>query len=293
VKPELSESLIEEVVAALSKSGGDALSVAAEQGFPDREAVIEWLKRAVHLLLFERDPAALRHKLWSLGEGLLQLLERLQPRTERTPVQIVQHFLSRLPAVREILAEDVAAAFEGDPAAESLAAVLVTYPAILAIAVYRVAHEFYTLAVPLLPRMMTEYAHGETGIDINPGAKIGRRFFIDHGTGVVIGETCEIGDGVRLYQGVTLGALSPRQGQRIRGRKRHPTIQDGVTIYPGATILGGETVIGCASVIGGNAWITESVPPGSKVVPEPPRQLVERRSGELPECDSQQRLWEI
>ncbi|HEU4430588.1 MAG TPA: serine acetyltransferase, partial [Myxococcota bacterium] len=144
--------------------------------------------------------------------------------------------------------------------------------------------------VPAIPRIMTEHAHSRTGVDINPGAKIGRRFFIDHGTGVVIGESAELGDNVRIYQGVTLGAFSPRRGQTIRGTKRHPTIEDDVTIYAGATILGGETVIGRGSVISGNAVITESVPPGSRVVPEPPRQEVRQRSDVR---EPKQLNWEI
>ncbi len=153
------------------------------------------------------------------------------------------------------------------------------YPSIHAIATYRLAHELVKLGVPQIPRIMAEHAHARTGIDIHPGAKIGRRFFIDHGTGVVIGETSEIGDNVRLYHGVTLGAFSPRRGQTVRNVKRHPTIEDDVTIYPGATILGGETVIGRGSVVNGNAYVMESVPPGSRVVPEPPRQMVRRRTG--------------
>jgi serine O-acetyltransferase len=177
------------------------------------------------------------------------------------------------------VAEDVEAALQGDPAARSHAEVVVAHPSIHALALYRIAHELHRLGVPLAPRIITERAHSATGIDIHPGARIGRSFFIDHGTGVVIGETCEIGDHVRLYQGVTLGALSPRLGQSIRGLKRHPTLEDEVTIYPGATILGGETVIGRGSVIGGNAFLTHSVPPGSRVVPETPRQRV-RRHGE-------------
>jgi serine O-acetyltransferase len=181
-------------------------------------------------------------------------------------------FLRKVPALRELLARDVRAAMEGDPAAKSLDEVIFCYPGPLAIAVYRVAHELHLQGVPLLPRMMTEHAHSLTGIDIHPGALIGKGFFIDHGTGVVIGETCVIGDNVKLYQGVTLGALSfPRdeRGELVRGTKRHPTIEDDVTIYAQATILGGETVIGRGSVIGGNVWLTRSVPPGTLVVIEP------------------------
>jgi serine O-acetyltransferase len=168
---------------------------------------------------------------------------------------------ARIPgAPRALLAEDVEAAFEGDPAAKSYAEIVAAYPAVWAIATHRVAHELHGLGVPLVPRIMAEHAHARTGIDIHPGAKIGRRFFIDHGTGVVIGETAEIGDRVVIYQGVTLGALAPRAGQVLRGVKRHPTIEDDVTLYASATILGGDTVIGRGSVIGGNVWLTHSVP---------------------------------
>ena len=185
--------------------------------------------------------------------------------------RIVAAFFDRIPAVREVLATDVQAAFDGDPAAQSTDETIFSYPGLFAIAVQRMAHEFHKLQVPLLPRIMTEYAHSRTGIDIHPGARLGRRFFIDHGTGVVIGETTEIGDNVKIYQGVTLGALAPAFGQALRGQKRHPTIEDDVTIYAGATILGGETLIGRGSVIGGNVFITSSVPPLNQVSAEPPK----------------------
>ncbi|MBM4047386.1 MAG: serine acetyltransferase [Planctomycetes bacterium] len=184
-------------------------------------------------------------------------------------------FIQRIPKLRQMLAGDVQAAFDGDPAAKSLDEIIFSYPCLRAITVYRIAHELHLQGVPLLPRIMTEYAHSVTGIDIHPGATIGHNFFIDHGTGVVIGETTEIGDNVKLYQGVTLGALSfPKDahGKLIRGRKRHPTLEDNVTIYANATILGGDTVIGRGSTIGGNVWLIESVPPGTKVVIEHPRQ---------------------
>jgi serine O-acetyltransferase len=189
--------------------------------------------------------------------------------------QYAASFFKRIPEVREMLAEDVQAAYDGDPAAKSLDEIIFSYPGMLAITTYRIAHELHTMGVPLIPRIMTEYAHGATGIDIHPGASIGRSFFIDHGTGVVIGETTEIGDRVRIYQGVTLGALTvPKNGTgpSMRGRKRHPTIEDDVTIYAGATILGGETVIGKGSTIGGNVWLVESVPAGTSVTIEKPEQ---------------------
>jgi serine O-acetyltransferase len=182
-------------------------------------------------------------------------------------------FLKRLPAIRQVLDQDVAAAFRGDPAARSHHEIIFCYPGLEAITVYRVAHELLRLGVPYIPRMMTENAHSRTGIDIHPGATIGSFFFIDHGTGVVIGETCEIGSGVKLYQGVTLGALSFQKdadGELVRGTKRHPTLEDDVIVYANATILGGNTVIGARSVIGSNVWLTHGVAPDTVVVLEKP-----------------------
>jgi serine O-acetyltransferase len=175
-------------------------------------------------------------------------------------------FLHSLPRIRELLQTDTEAAFNGDPAALSKEEIIVAYPFIEAIAVQRLAHELYLKNVPLIPRIMTEWAHGRTGMDLHPGAKIGSHFFVDHGTGTVVGETCEIGNHVKLYHGVTLGAKSTSGGQQLRGTKRHPTIEDRVTIYPGATILGGETVIGAGSTIGGNVFIMDSVAPNSLVI---------------------------
>ncbi|PKK90236.1 MAG: serine acetyltransferase [Candidatus Wallbacteria bacterium HGW-Wallbacteria-1] len=183
-------------------------------------------------------------------------------------------FFAELPNLREILREDIEAAFAGDPAAKSLDEIVICYPGVMAITVYRFAHSLNLLGVPLIPRIMTEYAHSVSGVDIHPGAKVGRRFFIDHGTGVVIGETCVIGNDVKIYQGVTLGAKSfPRDsaGNLLRDTKRHPTIEDGVTIYSNAIILGGDVTIGANSTIGGNTWVTESVPPDTVVMVEPPK----------------------
>jgi len=180
---------------------------------------------------------------------------------------MVAHFLARLPDVRRLLATDVHAAYDGDPAATSPAETILCYPGVLALTCQRLAHELHELGVPLLPRMITEHAHALTGIDIHPGARIGERFFIDHGTGVVIGETCVIGSGVRLYQGVTLGARSfplDDQGRPVKGIPRHPVVEDDVIIYSGATILGRITV-GAGSIIGGNVWLTRDVPPGSRI----------------------------
>ena len=175
-------------------------------------------------------------------------------------------FLESLPRVREMLQTDVQAAFDGDPAAASKDEVLVSYPFIEAIAVQRLAHELYLKKIPLIPRIMVEWAHSRSGMEIHPGAQIGSHFFVDHCTGTVVGETCVIGNHVKLYHGVTLGAKSTAGGQKLRGNKRHPTIEDRVTIYPGATILGGETVIGAGSTIGGNVFIMESVAPNSLVI---------------------------
>lgn len=185
--------------------------------------------------------------------------------TEQRAQELTLEFLEQIPKIREYISTDVQAAYDGDPAAYSISEIIFSYPGLYAITVYRIAHELYVLNVPLIPRIMTEYAHSETGIDIHPGAVIGKYFFIDHGTGIVIGETTEIGDHVKIYQGVTLGALSTKGGQELKSVKRHPTILDNVTIYSGASILGGNTVVGRDVVIGGNAFITKSVPEGAKV----------------------------
>jgi serine O-acetyltransferase len=177
--------------------------------------------------------------------------------------EAVQGFFESMPAIRRVLMTDVQACFDGDPAAKSIEEVILSYPGLEAITVHRFAHKLWELKVPLIPRMMSEYVHGKTGIDIHPGATIAERFFIDHGTGVVIGETSVIGSGVKVYQGVTLGALSVKKHKG--DVKRHPTIEDGVTIYSGATILGGDTVIGRGCVVGGNVWLTASLPPYSRV----------------------------
>jgi serine O-acetyltransferase len=181
---------------------------------------------------------------------------------------LTQAFLEKLPAVRDLLQTDAEAAFNGDPAALSKEEVIVAYPFIEAISVQRLAHELYKERIALIPRIMSEWAHGRTGMDLHPGAKIGSHFFIDHGTGTVVGETCIIGNHVKMYHGVTLGARSTSGGQALKGAKRHPTIEDNVTIYPGATILGGETVVGAGSTIGGNVFIMQSVPPNSLVLAE-------------------------
>ncbi|WP_373046748.1 serine O-acetyltransferase EpsC [Vulgatibacter sp.] len=205
------------------------------------------------------------------------------PRAEMRGEQIAMELLEALPAIRELLHEDAQAAVDGDPAARSIVEVLLSYPSVRAIGIFRVAHFLHGKQVPLIPRMMTEYVHARTGIDIHPGATIGAGLFIDHGTGVVIGETAKIGKRCKIYQGVTLGALSvERHGEPgWKPQQRHPTLEDHVTVYAGATILGGRTVIGEGSVIGGNVWLTRSVPPGTKVQIEPPY-LIYRAKGSEP-----------
>jgi serine O-acetyltransferase len=188
--------------------------------------------------------------------------------TKTTCEEKALQLIAAIPEIRSMLKLDIGAGFEGDPAGKSTEEIISCYPYVFAVATHRIAHEIYSMQIPMIPRIMSEWAHRRTGIDIHPGARIGKSFFIDHGTGVVIGETAEIGDNVKLYQGVTLGALSfPKNadGSLIKGGKRHPTIEDRVTIYSGATILGGKTIIGKDSIIGANTWITASVPPGTLV----------------------------
>ena len=247
---------------------------------PDRDAVIDFihsLKRVLFLGYFGeashtressgRTPEqGIRH-IYETLKNQLCLAFRMEHRDCRCryAAEIAGDFICRIPALEEAMLLDLEAAFVGDPAAKSKSEIICSYPGFLAIFVYRAAHILYEAGVPLIPRIMTEYAHSRTGIDINAGATIGRSFFIDHGTGVVIGETTVIGDNVKIYQGVTLGALSTRLGRKLGGKKRHPTIENDVTIYSGATILGGDTVIGEGSVIGGNVFITESVPKNMRV----------------------------
>ncbi|MBQ7850755.1 MAG: serine acetyltransferase [Clostridia bacterium] len=253
---------------------------------PDRDVIIALLNKLKRLLFpgYFRDPNyrvyAMQHSLCALMEDVAYHLgqqisialregatvdaaraQELDAQAQELTVQ----FLERLPEVRALLETDLQAAFDGDPAANSMDEIIIAYPGLQAIMVNRIAHVLFELKVPLIPRIMTEYAHSRTGIDIHPGATIGRYFFIDHGTGIVVGETTVIGDYVKIYQGVTLGALSTRGGQSLRGKRRHPTIEDRVTIYSGASVLGGDTVIGHDAVIGGNAFITSSIAPGTRV----------------------------
>ncbi|MBQ8200614.1 MAG: serine acetyltransferase [Clostridia bacterium] len=253
---------------------------------PDRDVIIAILTKLKRLLFpgYFRDPCyrvySMRHSLCALMEDVayhlgqqiaIALREGETVDADRAQAldaqaqELTIRFLDRLPQVRALLETDLQAAFDGDPAAQSMDEIIIAYPGLQAIMVNRIAHELFLLKVPLIPRIMTEYAHSRTGIDIHPGATIGRYFFIDHGTGIVVGETTVIGDYVKIYQGVTLGALSTRGGQSLRGRRRHPTIEDRVTIYSGASVLGGDTIIGHDAVIGGNAFITSSIAPGTRV----------------------------
>ena len=285
----------ESIIHALAAQGGDILSKADGEGYPRREAVISWTDRVLEVILHQRDLYHLRAEIPALANGLAELLQVVLREEKERVDAVVASFFEALPRIRQLLSEDAEAAFEGDPAARGFAEILVAYPSIEAVATYRLAHELYLQRVPLLPRIMGELAHSRTGIDIHPGARIGRRFFIDHGTGVVIGETCEIGDRVKLYQGVTLGARSfdrGENGELLRGTKRHPTIENCVTIYAGSTILGGETVVGEGSVIGGNVWLTHSIPPCTTVQIESPRQRL-RKGGNCNDASVQQLHWDI
>lgn len=281
---------IPSVVEALITTCGreDCFDHVGPEPIPSRDAVIDMVHRLNRILYpgyFLSTKLDEYNLHYYLGKESIELYEVLSEQItlslrhdcvrhklpcvhcEELGTELAARFMGRLPDLRIILATDVRAAYEGDPAAKGFDEIIFSYPGLFAVTVHRMAHELYELEVPFIPRIMSEDAHSLTGIDIHPGARIGEGFFIDHGTGVVIGETTVIGRGVRIYQGVTLGALSlPRgAGELLRNRKRHPTIQDEVIIYAGATILGGETTIGAGSVIGGNVWITESVPPGTRV----------------------------
>lgn len=253
---------------------------------PDKEAIIEILDKLRKIIY----PGYYRNKSYKvytvrnsismlLEDVIYNLVKQISIVLEYVPAfenvdeskriekaeEMTFAFLQQLPKIRAYIETDVQAAFDGDPAAYNKDEIIFSYPGLYAILVNRIAHELYVLGVPLIPRIMTEYAHSKTGIDIHPGATIGKYFFIDHGTGIVIGETTVIGDNVKIYQGVTLGALSTRGGQKLKNQKRHPTILDNVTIYSGASILGGETVVGKDVVVGGNAFITKSIPDGTRV----------------------------
>jgi serine O-acetyltransferase len=272
-----------------SYAGNDAINSLETHALPNRRAVIEALGHLQHLLFLgffstrNLERASLR---MALAEHLMPVQELLCEQIQRAALwedrdkapdkrrqrgwcqSVVHSMLEQLPEVRRKLSGDVRSAFESDPAAESLEEVVFSYPGIIAITAYRLANILFESGVPMIPRIMTEYAHTRTGIDIHPGAKIGERCFIDHGTGVVIGATAVIGDDVKIYQGVTLGALSVNPDVS-RAIQRHPTLEDGVTVYAGSTILGGDTVVGAGSVIGGNVRLVRSVPTNSKIYHRP------------------------
>ncbi|MER2139128.1 MAG: serine O-acetyltransferase EpsC [Succiniclasticum sp.] len=288
MKSTITEAKIKKLSADILKDYGQGRTIDKMNAFqsPDMDIVVDMLDKLQKILF----PGYYRNKnfhsytvennLQTLVEDVLFNLSRqiymylrylpefkdAEFRVTKDKAQeIAMEFMARIPKIRDLVETSVQAEFDGDPAAFNKDEIIFCYPGMYAIMVFRLAHEFYDLGVPMLPRIMSEYAHGKTGIDIHPGATIGRYFFIDHGTGIVVGETTIIGDNVKIYQGVTIGALSTRGGQNLRSKKRHPTIEDNVTIYSGASILGGETVIGHDSVIGGNTFITMSVPPGSNV----------------------------
>ncbi len=253
---------------------------------PDRDRIVKILYQLQNLIFPGYFKNATHHSytvegnlasqledlVYHLSEQISLVLKYLPEyaERERCDLRVVSEgyalaLIERLPSIRAAMDTDLDAAYNGDPAALNKPEIILAYPGLFAIMVNRIAHELYEMQIPLLPRMMTEHAHTCTGIDIHPGAKLGNYFFIDHGTGIVIGETAVIGDHVKIYQGVTIGALSTRDGQSLHGKKRHPTLENNVTVYANASILGGDTVIGEGAVIGGNAFITASVAPGTKV----------------------------
>jgi serine O-acetyltransferase len=279
------ERVIDDVVD--SYQGGEVINNLESAALPNKRAVVAALnhiKPVIYMGFYSTrslNPANLRYAvsehLYPAGEALAEQIHRAATYEEGVgrsathapgwAEEVVLSLFSELPKLRRILNADVLAAFEGDPAASSIEEIVFSYPAVEAITCHRIAHCLHGQGVPIIPRIISYYAHERTGVDIHPGATIGEGFFMDHGTGVVIGETALIGKNVKLYQGVTLGALSTRRTEAFGPlpKRRHPTIEDNVTIYSGATILGGDTVIGAGSVIGGNVWLVESVPPGSRI----------------------------
>ena len=265
---------------------------------PNRSVIIDIvrdLKSIVFPGYFSTDTSATVFPEYYVGHRLNDLYDRLKNQIEiallyhgEEPEEAAAHadrtacgFFEQLPEIQRLLLTDVQAGFDGDPAAKSKEEIIFSYPGLFAIYVYRLAHVLYKEEIPFIPRVMSEYAHGRTGIDINPGATIGEYFFIDHGTGVVVGETTEIGNNVKLYQGVTLGALSTRMGQQLANVKRHPTIRDNVTIYSNSTVLGGETVVGENTIIGGNTFITESIPANTKVSAKSPELVIKKPKSQV------------
>ena len=277
---------------------------------PDKAVVIDMIQKLLRIVYpgFSRDRSYrmynAKHNLsmliedvmYNLNKQIAIVLRSTMPaeQAQEKAQELSVEFFRAIPGVRAIAQTDAEAFYEGDPAAFSIDEIIFCYPGLFAVTVYRLAHVLYQLGVPLLPRIMTEHAHSVTGIDINPGATIGKYFFIDHGTGIVVGETTVIGDHVKIYQGVTLGALTTRGGQTLRGRKRHPTIEDNVTIYAGASILGGGTVIGRDSVIGSNVFITHSIPACTTVSVKSQELQFKPRNcgGNCEKCDKPEPFWE-
>jgi len=276
---------------------------------PDKEIIIDMIEKLRRIVFpgYFKDKSYriynAKHNLSMLIEDvmfnlnrqialILQSMGQTQEEAEEQAQRISLDFFGRIPQVRALVQTDLQAAYDGDPAATGMEEIIFAYPGLFAITVYRLAHVLYTLGVPMLPRIMTEHAHSVTGIDLHPGATVGKYFFIDHGTGIVVGETTVIGDNVKIYQGVTLGALSTRGGQSLRGKRRHPTIEDNVTIYAGASVLGGDTVIGRNSVIGSNAFITESIAPCTTVTIKNQELQLRSRTGRCKECPESTPCWE-
>ena len=278
------EERIESVVDRILEDYGNARDIDRLESFrsPDKDVIIDIIEK-LRRIIFPGYFSDKCYRFYNQKNNLSMLIEDVvyhltkQVRlvfeskgqsweeANEAAQELCLQFFEKLPEIRAYVQTDLQAAYDGDPAASDMAEIIYSYPGLFAITVYRLAHALFELGVPMVPRIMTEYAHGATGIDIHPGATIGKYFFIDHGTGIVIGETTVIGENVKIYQGVTLGALSTRGGQSLHGVKRHPTIEDNVTIYAGASILGGETVIGAKSVISSNVFVTESVAPGTAV----------------------------
>ena len=269
---------------------------------PDRGAIIGIIKELRRLFFpaYFGDPQLMALPAENYAALLLERIETgmtaqialaLPDGEMAQAAQITESIMAELPRIQQMLLTDIEATFDGDPAAANKEEIIFAYPGLFAIFVYRIAHELYLRHVPMIPRIMSEYAHSRTGIDIHPGAQIGPWFFIDHGTGIVIGETTEIGEWVKIYQGVTLGGLSTRAGQGLRNHKRHPTIEDRVTIYSGASILGGETRIGEGSIIGGNAFVTRSVPPHTRVSIRDPDLEFHRDKTDTMDDNDQSKYW--
>lgn len=278
---------LDSIVAGIAKnySATEIFFTDPDKHFPNKRAIINIIKdlrRVMFPRYFGDETPTGTNPEYFIGETLIRIEDSLrrqlkeallfkgaenssEEEVEARVNEICKNFFEKLPEIQRVLLTDVQAAFDGDPAAQSKEEIIFSYPGFFAIFVYRIAHELYTQNVPLIPRIMTEYAHSGTGVDINAGATIGEYFFIDHATGVVIGETTVIGNHVKIYQGVTLGALSTRAGQKLAGVKRHPTIEDNVTIYSNASVLGGETIVGEDTVIAGGAFVTESIPAHSRV----------------------------